>query len=814
MLLATVLLPFAFKSRFDYLVPHDLSNKIDIGCRVLVPFRKNDTSTGIVVALTQVERITDGRRLKYIQELLDEHPVVNQQLLALFSWMASYYLCSEGEILQASLPRGLKVQFETRVRAIARLQEVIADDRLRDEYYLLLEALELQGTLTLAQVKDLMRTENPLPVLRKLADWGWIGVDRHQLQGVQPRTVRIVASAINLDPEDQARAITYLNSAPKQQAVLQYLMRKGGWKIEKQVIEELGTSIAVIQALEAKGFIRRQEVPVNRVRSAELAANRHPVVLTPAQRMALHELKTKLEADHRPVLLLGVTGSGKTHIYIEMIRDALERGRQVLYLLPEIGLTKQIIDRLFAEFGEQVGVYHSRFSDAERVEIWQRILDGSYRVVIGVRSALLLPFDRLGLIVIDEEHDSSFKQQERVPLYNARDTAIYYAHLLGIPIILGSATPSIESYHHAIEGKYHLVRLEQRVHGLSLPKVEYINMAQQVENKLSHGQFSDPLIQELKGVLERGEQAIIFNHRRAYAPFVICSQCGHVPKCVYCDISLSFHKSAQRLSCHYCGYLSEQVDRCEVCNGFTLRHEGIGTERIVEQLSELFPQARIDRMDLDSTRGKHAFDELISRFEKHETDILVGTRMVTKGLDFDRVSLAAVVQADRLLHFPDFRAYEYAYQLLTQFSGRAGRSSTPGKVLIQTFQPDHPVLQLLQQPYHKFYEQEIVTRVQPAYPPFSRLILLELNHSDRTILEREGRILGNRLKAMFSGMMLGPEYPLIPRLKGQYRLHVLLKIKPPFSPSAVKKRLRSCIDSHFAESDVKTFKISIDVDPR
>lgn len=814
MLVATVLLPFAFKSRFDYLVPVEWAKRVSVGCRVLVPFLKNRTSTGVVVALERVERLTGGRNLKYIQEVLDDQPIISEQLLALYRWVAVYYLCSEGEVLQASLPRGLKVQFETRIRSIVRLQEVIADERLRDEHYVLLEALELQGSMSLNQAKDLLRIENPMPLLRKMADWGWIGVDRQQLENVKPRTLKVVSSAISDDREDQNRALSYLRSAPKQELAFQFLLKHGGWVPEKKITETLGISSSVIQSLEAKGYVRRKEVPVERVRSVELATNKQPVILTKAQQQALDEINKCLRDELKPVLLLGVTGSGKTHLYIELIRSQLVEGRQVLYLLPEIGLTKQIIDRLYLEFGEQVGVYHSRFSDAERVEIWQRILDGSYRVVIGVRSALLLPFDRLGLIVVDEEHDSSFKQQERPPLYNARDTAIYYARQLKIPIILGSATPAIESYHNALEGKFHLVRLEERVHGLELPQVELVNMTQQVANQLSHGQFSDRLIEELDGVLKRGEQAIVFNHRRAYAPFVICSQCGHVPKCLYCDISLSFHKSARRLNCHYCGYSSELVDRCEVCGGYTIRHEGIGTERIVEQLQELFPQARVDRMDMDTTRGKHTFENLISRFERHETDILVGTRMVTKGLDFERVSLAAVVQADRLLHFPDFRAHEYAYQLLTQFCGRAGRGSTPGKVLIQTYQPEHPVLLLLQQPYHQFYEQEIVSRAHPAYPPFSRLILVELQHADRTILEQEGRIIGDLLRESFRGLMLGPEYPLIPRLRGRYRLHILIKIKPQFSTSVLKKKLVYYTKKYQDLTSNKDMIIRYNVDPR
>lgn len=816
MIVATVLLPLSFKSRFDYLVPLEWGERVEVGCRVLVPFRRNDVSTGLIVALQEVDRLTSGRKLKHVQEVLDDQPVVSPSLLKLYSWVASYYLCSEGEVLQASLPRGLKVRFESLVRPVVKPAEVIADDRLRDEHYLILEALELQGKMSLPEIKELLRDINPLPVLKRMADLGWIRVDRQQLQADKPRTLRVVALNLSGDPEDQNRALSSLASAPKQQRVLRHLIEQGGgWVKEKSLMEELEVTVPVIQGLESKSLVRRLEVPVERVRSAELAAARRPVVLTPAQRTALSELKSVFaENPLRPALLLGVTGSGKTHLYIEQIREALEAGRQALYLLPEIGLTKQTIDRLYAEFGEQVGVYHSRFSDAERVEIWQRILDGSYRVIVGVRSALLLPFENLGLIVVDEEHDSSFKQQERPPLYNARDAAIYYASQLQIPLVLGSATPSIESYHNALEGKYCLVRLEERARGLSLPTVEFVDMAKQVSNQLSHGQFSDRLIEELGRTLDRGEQAIIFNHRRAYAPFVICSQCGHVPKCNFCDISLSFHKSMQRLSCHYCGYHIDLVDKCEVCGGFTIRHEGIGTERIVEHLEELFPSARVDRMDLDTTRGKHAFENLITRFEKHEVDILVGTRMVTKGLDFERVSLAAVVQADRLLHFPDFRAHEYAYQLLTQFCGRAGRSDTPGRVLVQTHQPDHPVLHLLQKPYHEFYEQEIVSRAHPVYPPFSRLILIEMQHADRVFLEREGRSLGDLFRVAFRGLLLGPEYPLVPRLRGQYRLQALLKIKAGLSPSAVKERLRAVVEMYYAQAPNKTLRITYDVDPR
>lgn len=812
MLCVDVLLPLPMRAVYSYRVREGGSVPVP-GMRVVVPFGQNKRYAGVVKAVYEAP---EDRNLKFVEELPDEFPVVTEPLLRLYDWAAEYYFCSAGEALKASLPTALKTQSEPTILPAEGAD--LSDPELSDNEYLLLEAALSAGSLTIAEAGEVLRTANPRKILTGMEKKGLVKFGNKMEGGYKPKTIRAVRLKPPYDDRKGLKNAFYLvKSAPKQEEILLLIAETffaKGYSVVKDLIERAGHGAAAISALINKGVIEDFALTVDRLGSVAGGSARPKVILTPAQKVALQEIRSAFAADNKPVLLHGVTGSGKTHLYIELMRETLNAGRQALYLLPEIGLTQQIIDKVRGELGETVGVYHSKFNDHERVEIWLKILKGTYRAIIGVRSAMLLPFDNLGLIVCDEEHDSSFKQQDPAPRYNARDLALYYGSAFGCPVILGSATPSVETFRHARSGKYHVVALNERAVAGAMPEICLVDMRHEVRHKLSYGLYSGRLILAMEQALAAQEQIILFNNRRGYAPFLVCERCGNVPKCLYCDISLTFHKGENTLRCHYCGYSDANTRRCAVCESYDMRREGTGTERMEEHLHALFPTARIARMDLDATRAKHGHQNIIRAFEKREYDILVGTQMVTKGLDFENVTLAAVVQADRLLYYPDFRAHEYAYQLLTQFAGRAGRKSKAGKVFIQTYNPEHVVFRLLGRPYAEFYENEIEVRNPPRYPPFSRLIRIELRHKDQAFLEAEGKVFGNRLGKRFKGRMLGPEYPHIARLKNFYRLHVLLKIERTEPPAAVRQALKDVIREYYDSAPAKTLQIVVDVDPR
>ncbi|TAE53195.1 MAG: primosomal protein N', partial [Bacteroidetes bacterium] len=508
-----------------------------------------------------------------------------------------------------------------------------------------------------------------------------------------------------------------------------------------------------------------------------------------------------------------VTGSGKTHLYIELIRDALAKGKQALYLLPEITLTKQIIDRVQGELGEAIGIYHSKFSNDERVEIWQKVSSGEYRVVIGVRSAIFLPFPELGLIVVDEEHDSSFKQHEPAPRYHARDVAVFAGTQQKIPILLGSATPSFESYYNARAQKYHHVLLPERAVAGQMPQIEVVDMRKEKKKGRVNGIFSLTLENAIIETLGRGEQVILFQNRRGYAPYLICESCGHVPECINCDISLTYHKEKANCRCHYCGYVEPEPAKCPQCGHFTMVRAGIGTEKIEEEVKLRFPDYRVERMDLDTTRTKWGYKQIIERFERGQIDILVGTQMVSKGLDFENVTLVGVIQADPLLTYPDFRAFERAYQLLVQVSGRAGRAQKQGKVLIQTLMPDNLVLHSLQSEFKDFFIQETPARQSIGYPPFTRLIRIEVRHRDKEYIEKEARALERHLRPHFGPNLLGPDFAVTARLRNQYRMQFLLKLAKGNNIGQMRQIIQQCYDTYYTQAADKTLVIVTDVDP-
>ncbi|MCS7073077.1 MAG: primosomal protein N', partial [Bacteroidia bacterium] len=720
-----------------------------------------------------------------------------------------------GELLRVALPAGLKINSQTWWKAGSAFQ--LLNPELSSREYLLLETIQQQGRISTEEAGQILGLKNPTKQLAQLQAKQLIEESIEIIRTYNPKLVRCVLLSEEYQHSEPVNQIIPKLSEKQQAiflAVLQSFLKQELLPVSKLLNQLQLASESSVQTLVKKGIIRIEQLPIDRLNDSDYQPYVKEIELTASQKDALSQLREFVFAPNpKPTLLYGITGSGKTHLYIELIQEIIQQGKQALYLLPEIALTKQIINRVKTTFGEKAGVYHSRFTDAERVEIWQKVISGEYQVVIGVRSAIFLPFANLGLIIVDEEHDHSFKQSELKPRYHARDTAVVYAHQLSIPIVLGSATPSIESYENALQKKYQLVTLKERAANAQVPSIQLIDLSKQFKHKLSYGLFSEPLIQQMQQTLQQKEQIILFQNRRGYAPMLVCNDCGYVPRCRFCDISLTYHKKENYLRCHYCGYTDPLTRQCSICGSFEIKPEGIGTERLEIQLKELFPQARIERMDLDTTKSKNSLSELIYRMERQEIDILVGTQMVTKGLDLPNVTLTVVVDADRQLNYPDFRSYETSYQLYKQFAGRAGRSEKKGKFLVQTRNPNHPILKLLNQDFEDFFQYELRNRQTTFYPPFSRLIRIEVQHKDRPILEQEALRLQQCLQPQLGNWLLGPEFPLVAKIRSYYRMQFLIKIPRQTNVTAVKKSLLASIEMFTPKTD-KTLKLIVDVDPR
>lgn len=815
-LVAEVILPVPVKSNFDYRVPDEFAEGIAVGCRVVVPFGRSKLYTGVVRRLHQREDGDPVRKLKAIDDLPDDRPVLHAKQLELFEWIAFYYFCTEGEVMKASLPAGLKLESEPVVEWIGL--EDWEDLDLDEPSYNLFQVLQHAKVMTLKEVGELWQINTPAIRLRNLEGRGLLRRSHRLKSGYKPKMIKFVRLSPDFQSDEALKeAFDSLTRAPRQEEVLMMVVSEWFQQkvLQKSVLKKrIEKADSAIRALTQKGILEEFAEKADRVAALAYKERHKEITYTAEQTQALEDIRASFQAHpQKPVLLHGITGAGKTHLYIDLMREALDRGEDILYLLPEIALTQQIIDKVKSEFGELVGVYHSRFNDSERVEIWQKVIAGDFRIVIGVRSSIFVPFKNLGLIVVDEEHDTSFKQQEPNPRYHARDVAIYMAHLFKAHVLLGSATPSFESYYNARLGKYTLVEIRQRAVKATLPAIRIVDMREQRKKRLANGHFSQPLLQAIQRMMERREQGIIFQNRRGFVPWLTCMNCGHVPRCINCDITMTYHKGKGELRCHYCGYTDYEFKKCEKCGSYDLRQQGIGTERIEEELTKLFPEARIARMDLDTTRSRTGFLKLIRRFEQHDIDLLVGTQMVSKGLDFDNVTLVGVVEADLMLNFADFRAYEHAFQLLTQVSGRAGRSEKQGQVLIQTFLPDNPVLKILQQPFGVFFDLESENRKLLHYPPYTRLVRMELRHKNQLFLESQAEALRNILLPTFGNALLGPEYPHVTRLRNEYRQIALLKITRNSNVKRLREVLAHRIDFYYQNAENKSMRILVDVDP-
>ena len=812
-LFVEVILPLYIAKTYTYRVPSEWNELIAVGKRVIVQFGRNKIYAAVVYRIGKEAPL--NYEAKYIINVIDEQPVVDNQQLSLWEWMSAYYMCFLGEVMQAALPAALKMASETKI--IAAENDGLDRTLLSDKGYMVMEALDVAGELTVSDIVKLLGQKTVFPLLKTLFDQGFILISEEIKDRFKPKLKAFLQLGSEFSGGEELHALLdSLNKAPKQQdAVLAYMqLRKSNPEItRKDIMEATGVSAGIITSLIEKGVFDVKQKIVSRLAGEDVEITKD-FELNVKQQEALNQINTFFQ-EKDVVLLHGVTASGKTQLYIRLIEAAIEAGKNALYLLPEIALTAQITERLKLHFGDKLGVYHSKFNDNERAEVWHKVLKGEYKVIVGARSSVFLPFQHLGLIVIDEEHESSYKQYEPAPRYHARDTAIYLGHLHGAKVLLGSATPSIESYYNAKAGKYGLVELRERFGESKLPQIEVVNITEEGRKGQMFSYFSGVLLQGITDALERKEQVILFQNRRGHTPFVQCNTCGWVAKCVNCDVSLTYHKSSNHLHCHYCGHMEPPVQVCPACGMAHIESKGFGTERVEEELELLVPQARIGRLDLDSTKGKYGFDKIITSFDEHEFDILIGTQMVAKGLDFGRVSLIGIINADAMINFPDFRAYERAFSLFSQVAGRAGRRENEGKVIVQTYTPNHRVIeQVIQHDYDGMFLTEAKERKNYQYPPFFRLIKIDVRHTDMQQAHDAAVRLGGLLRVHLGGRVLGPEPPLISRVRNHFIQTITLKIeRNNVSIVKVKELVQQAILQFEIDKANKGVRLSIDVDP-
>lgn len=818
---ADLLLPVPIPRLFTYRIPFELNEQVQSGQRAIVQFGDRKIVTGLVISVH--EKPPKDYEAKYILEILDQSPSVNGLQLKLFEWIASYYMCTVGEVLNAALPAGLKLSSESMVQINPRFDLEESELAFSEKEIILLKRLQHE-TLTYSEISKFLGVKHIHTILKSLSRKEAIILFEEVKEKYKPKTekrIRLIAEFANQDMLEELFAT--LESKPKQEEViLKYLQLVPLLKDEsankngasKKELLSTDISESSVQTLIKNKVLEEFEIVVPRF-GFEEHVNTLSITLSDDQQRAQSEIIDSFDK-HNVSLLQGVTGSGKTEIYISLIKKALDGGSQVLYLLPEIALTTQIVQRLKKIFGASMGVYHSKFSDNERVEVWNGVLSGKLKFIIGVRSSIFLPFDNLGLVIVDEEHDASYKQQEPAPRYHARDVAIMMAQFHHAKILLGSATPSIETYHYALQGRYGLISLLKRFGEAQLPEILLADMRMERGRKTVKGEFSSLLLKQIDHTLEQKDQVIIFQNRRGYSPMITCEDCGWVPKCVNCAVSLTYHQYKHAIVCHYCGYKETLPLECPVCTSKRIQTLGYGTEKLEEELNLHFPSASVQRMDLDTTRSKTGYESIIDQFERGETNILVGTQMVTKGLDFDRVSLVGVFNADRMMHFPDFRSHERAYQLITQVSGRAGRRDKRGKVIIQTSSADHPLLHfILNNKFEDFYKKEIKDRYEHGYPPFTRLIEIIVKHTDKKTCRNSAVHFTELLKEKVRDVrILGPGEPMISKIRNQFLMSTLIKIpKGKVDLPTLKTQINQILDATSREKEFRTVRFVVDVDP-
>jgi len=839
-LFADIIVPLGVPNKYTYRIPKELNDDVKIGKRVLVQFGKTKVYTGIVYKIHS--NAPKDYQAKYIDTVLDDHPIVNETQLKFWDWISFYYCANPGDVMNAALPSGLKLSSTSHIQLNPEFNfEETDHNYFTDKEHLLLETLHSGSNLSFDDAAALLKQKSAQGIINTLIKKRAVIVYEDVKDKYKPKLqsyIRLDEKYTNqkllsetLDQLDkkafkQSEALLYFLQLQKNKDVI-----VNGWIKKTDLAKKVETT--AIAALVKKEVFIEQQFEVGRLLFEK--SNNTVKSLSKAQQQAYEKVKEGFK-DNKPVLLHGVTGSGKTEIYIQLIKDTIKEDKQVLFLIPEIALTTQLITRLRAVFGEQVGVYHSRFSENERVEIWNNILLGTndkglrtqdnpaeeretlnekqYKIILGARSCLFLPFDNLGLIIVDEEHDNSFKQHDPSPRYHARDSALYLATLHKAPVVLGSATPSVESFYNASQSKYTLVELNNQYVESGGTNIEICDINFFERSNQMKACLTPPLFKAVEQALSKKQQVILFQNRRGFAPYTECKQCGHVPHCVQCDVSLIYHKHSQKLTCHYCGYSIAPPKTCSACGSNNLQYKGMGTEKIEEDIEILFPKAKVARMDLDSTRSKYAYKQLIDDFEAGNIDILIGTQMVTKGLDFNNVSVVGVLNADSVLNFPDFRSFEKAFQLITQVKGRAGRDTEKGKVFIQTTQPQHHVINYVSENKIKnFFTDTLAERQQFNYPPFSRLFELNIISKDVNEVNHLANELFLLLKPTFNENLLGPEFPLISRIKNQYYKRILIKTSKKDTVAGTRQIIFDALNELQNNFKDWKYRISIDVDP-
>lgn len=810
-----VVLPLSLAQTFTYQVNEAEYHFISPGFRVAVPFGKSKIYTALVIDVHQNK--PEKYDAKEIHQILDETPIVTQIQIQHWLWVANYYMCAIGDVYRSAIPSALLLESETTITQ--KNSNFVLETALSDDEFLVYQALQQQSSLKIQEVMGILNRKNVLPVIKQLMDKNILIIDEEVQENYKPKLLKYVRLNPTYNSSDGLNQLLQLlkNAQKQREIVMGYFQLMATEKSKpiavKQLAEKSGATPATVKALIDKQIFEEYYLQQDRV-SFENDFRSNKLELSTAQNKALTEIQERFQT-FEVTLLHGVTSSGKTEIYIKLIEAFLLQDKQVLYLLPEIALTTQLVTRLTAHFGNKVAVFHSKYSNNERVEVWYQSLQKSPKaqIIIGARSALFLPFHDLGLIIIDEEHEQTFKQSDPAPRYHARDAAVVLARFHKAKVLLGSATPSIETYYNTQNNKYGLVEITERYSQVQLPEVELVDLKDKYFRKQMQGHFSDVLVNAVMDALSLGEQVILFQNRRGYSPLLECMTCGHVPQCLQCDVSLTYHKHKNQLRCHYCGYSMAKPTHCQVCSSVDLTTKGFGTEQIQQEVQQLFPSARIGRMDQDTTRGKYGFEKIIDSFKNREFDILVGTQMLAKGLDFDNVSLVGVMNADNMLYHPDFRAFERSFQMLTQVSGRAGRAEKRGKVIIQTYNPNHNTIQqVTNNDYFGMYKEQLYDRKIYFYPPYFRLIRLTLKHRDYEKLKEGSMWLYQVLQQNLDVPVLGPEEPGISRIRNEYLRVILIKIPQKENLGLAKGKILRMLSSFEAVGNYRAIKTIVNVD--
>ncbi|KAA6343837.1 Primosomal protein N' [termite gut metagenome] len=812
-----VILPLPIPKNFTYYFSGEQEEGIQIGCRVVVPFGRNKFYTAIVCGVH--EYVSTEYEIKEISAILDTSPILLPAQFEFWQWLADYYLCTQGDIYKAAIPSGLKLESET---VIVYNPDFETEEQLSANEQEVFHSLRKETEQPVTKLQKESGIKNILTVVKSLLEKEAIYVKEELRRTYKPKTEIRVQLTEEAGNEKRLRSIfDELSHAPKQLALLMKYIELSGYMrsdrlkevSKKELLQQTSTSPGIFNELTDKHVFETYCREVGR-----LNKQTHPIVslnpLNEFQQKAFNEIHTVF-AGKQVCLLHGVTSAGKTEIYIHFIEETIRQGKQALYLLPEIALTTQITERLRRVFGSRLGVYHSKFSEVERTEIWQKQLtDHSYEVILGVRSSIFLPFKNLGLIIVDEEHENSYKQLDPAPRYHARNAAIVLAAGHGAKTLLGTATPAIETYHNATTGKYGLVELKERYKEIQLPEIIPVDIKELARKKRMNGQFSPLLLEHICEALQKKEQIILFQNRRGFAPMVECKVCGWVPRCRNCDVSLTYHKGINQLTCHYCGYTCPPPRSCPACEGTELINRGVGTERVEDDIKRIFPDASVARMDSDTTRTRKAYEKIIMDFEQGRTDILVGTQMLSKGLDFDRVSVVGILNADTMLNYPDFRSYERAFQLMAQVAGRAGRKNKRGKVILQTKSMDHPIIaQVIANDYLQMVTGQLAERQMFHYPPYCRLVYVYLKNRNENLLDSMAKVMAERLRAAFGDRILGPDIPPVARIQTLYIRKIVIKIEYHASMSRARELFIRIQREMLEEERYKSLIVYYDVDP-